>query len=78
MKKVELHAKTKYGLASDSVIDIEALSWNAKENGEKGIVIVDKDSIIAFPKIEKVYHKLCTKDLTLKNFKMGNVLLTKN
>lgn len=71
MKKVELHAKTKYGLDYDSVIDIEALLWNAKENKEKGTVIVDKDSISAFPKIEKIYHKLCAKDKTFKNFKIG-------
>ena len=32
MKKVELHAKTKYSLDYDSIIDIEALLWNAKEN----------------------------------------------
>lgn len=70
MKKVELHAKSKYSLDFDSVIDIEALLWNAKENGEKGIVIADKDSIVAFPKIERTYHKLCTEDKTFKNFKV--------
>lgn len=71
MKKVELHAKTKYSLDYDSIIDIEALLWNAKENGEKGIVIADKDSIMAFPKIEKIYHRLCAKDKTFKDFKIG-------
>lgn len=71
MKKVELHAKSKFGLDYDSVIDIEALLWNVKENGEKGVVIVDKDSIVAFPKIEKIYHKLCLDDSSFKKIKVG-------
>lgn len=71
MKKVELHAKTKYSIDKDSTIDIEAILWNAKENGEKGIVFVDKDSIVAFTKIEKIYKKLCERDETFKNFKIG-------
>lgn len=71
MERIELHAKTKYGLDYDSVIDIEALLWNAKENGERGIVIADKDSILAFPKIEKIYNELCLRDSSFKEFKVG-------
>jgi len=71
MKKVELHAKTKYSLDKESTIDIEALLWNVKENNEKGIVFVDKDSIISFPKIEKTYKKLCLQDKSFKRIKIG-------
>ena len=71
MKKIEMHCKTKYSADKDSTIDIEAILWNAKENGEKGIVFVDKDSIVSFPKIEKVYKKLCEKDESFKQFKIG-------
>lgn len=71
MKKIEVHCKTKYSIDKDSTIDIEAVLWNAKENKEKGIIFVDKDSIVAFPKIEKVYKKLCEKDETFKQFKIG-------
>lgn len=70
MKKVELHVKTKYSTDKDSTIDIEAILWNAKENGEKGIVFVDKDSIMAFQKIEKIYKEMCSKDKSFKNFKI--------
>lgn len=71
MKKIEMHCKTKYSIDKESTIDIEAVLWNAKENGEKGIVFVDTDSIVAFPKIEKVYKKLCEKDKSFKEFKIG-------
>ena len=71
MNKVELHTKTKYSLDKTSTIDIEAILWNAKENGEKGIVFVDKDSIMAFPKIEKIYNKLCEQEKSFKKFKIG-------
>lgn len=71
MKKVEMHCKTKYSMDKDSTIDIEAILWNVKENGEKGIVFVDKDSIVAFPKIEKLYKKLCKEDEAFKDFKIG-------
>lgn len=71
MKKVELHVKTKYSLDKESTIDIEAILWNAKENKEKGITFVDKDSIVAFPKIEKIYNQLCERDETFKSFKIG-------
>lgn len=71
MKKIEMHAKTKYSMDKESTIDIEAVLWNAKENKERGIVFVDKDSIVAFPKIEKVYKKLCEKDKSFKQFKIG-------
>lgn len=71
MKKIEVHTKTKYSYDKDSTIDIESIIWNAKENKEKGIIFVDKDSIVAFPKIEQIYNKLCTKDKTFKNFKVG-------
>ena len=71
MKKIEMHCKTKYSIDKDSTIDIESVLWNVKENKERGIVFVDKDSIVAFPKIEKVYKKLCEKDETFKQFKIG-------
>ena len=70
-KKIELHCKTKYSSDFDSTIDIESVIYNAKENGERGIVFVDKDSILAFPKIEKIYNKLCLKDKSFKDFKIG-------
>ena len=59
MKKIEMHAKTKYSGDMDSTIDIETLLWNVKENGEEGIIFVDKDSVFSFPKIEKIYNQLC-------------------
>ena len=71
MKKVELHCKTKYSSDFDSTIDLETIIWKAKEQGEKGIVFVDKDSIIAFPKIEQIYKKLCRKDKSFQKFKIG-------
>ncbi len=71
MKKIELHAKTKYSLDYDSIIDIESLIFNAKEANERGIVVVDKDTIVAFPKIEKIYNKICLKDASFKDFKIG-------
>ena len=71
MKKIEIHCKTKYSADKDSTIDIETILWNAKENKERGIIFVDKDSIIAFPKIEKVYNMLCEKDKSFKEFKIG-------
>jgi len=71
MKKIEIHCKTKYSADKDSTIDIETILWNAKENKERGIIFVDKDSIIAFPKIEKAYNMLCEKDKSFKEFKIG-------
>ncbi len=71
MKRIELHCKTKYSYDKDSTIDIESVLWNAKENGEKGIVFVDKDSIMAFPKIEQIYNNLCKQDKEFKIFKVG-------
>jgi len=71
MKKIEMHCKTKYSVDKDSTIDIESVLWNAKENKEKGIIFVDKDTIVAFPKIEKAYKKLCEKDISFKEFKIG-------
>ena len=71
MNRIELHAKTKYSFDKDSTIDIETILWNAKENNEKGIVFVDKDSIVAFPKIEKIYNKLCKQDKSFEKFKIG-------
>ena len=70
MKKIELHCKTKYSMDNDSTIDIESVIYNAKENGEAGIVFVDKDTIVAFPKIENIYNKLCEEDKTFKDFKI--------
>ena len=71
MKKIEMHCKTKYSADKESTIDIESVLWNVKENKEKGIIFVDKDTIVAFPKIEKVYKKLCGKDEAFKQFKIG-------
>ena len=47
MKKIEMHAKSKFSYDLDSTIDIETLLWNAKENKERGIVFVDKDSVFS-------------------------------
>ena len=71
MNKIELHVKTKYSEDKDSTIDIETILWNAKENNERGMVFIDKDTIVAFPKIEKIYNKLCEKDNSFNNFKIG-------
>lgn len=71
MNRVELHVKTKYSLDKDSTIDIEALLWNIKENNERGVIFVDKDSIIGFPKIESIYKKLCEVDNSFENIKIG-------
>lgn len=71
MKKIEMHCKTKYSADKESTIDIEAVLWNAKENEERGIVFVDKDTIFSFPKIEKVYKELCEKDKSFMKFKIG-------
>ena len=71
MKKIEMHCKTKYSIDKESTIDIESVLWNAKENKERGIIFVDKDTIVAFPKIERAYKKLCEKDNTFKQFKIG-------
>ena len=71
MNKIELHVKTKYSEDKDSTIDIETILWNAKENNERGMVFIDKDTIVAFPKIEKIYNKLCEKDNSFINFKIG-------
>lgn len=71
MKKIELHVKTKYSRDYDSVIDTEAVLWNALENKEKGIVFVDKDSCLHFPKIENIYDNLCLSNPEFKDFKIG-------
>lgn len=71
MNKIEMHCKTKYSADKESTIDIKSILLNAKENKERGIVFVDKDTIIAFPKIEKVYKELCEEDKSFKDFKIG-------
>lgn len=71
MKKIEVHAKTKYSADYDSTIDVEALLYNALENNERGIIIVDKDSCFGFPKIDKSYKKLCEMDKRFNTFKVG-------
>lgn len=71
MKRIEMHAKTKYSKDYESTIDIETLFLNAHESGEEGVVIVDKDSILSFPKAEEIYNKLCLDDKTFKDFKVG-------
>ena len=42
-----MHCKTKYSIDKESTIDIESVLWNAKENKERGIILVDKDTIVA-------------------------------
>lgn len=71
MNKIEMHCKTKYSDDKEYTIDIKSILLNAKENKEKGIVFVDKDTIIAFPKIEKVYKELCEEDTSFRDFKIG-------
>ena len=71
MNKIEMHCKTKYSVDKESTIDIKSVLLNAKENKERGIVFVDKDTIVSFPKIEKVYKELCEEDNTFNNFKIG-------
>lgn len=71
MNKIEMHCKTKYSADKESTIDIKSVLLNAKENKERGIVFVDKDTIVSFPKIEKVYKELCEEDNTFNNFKIG-------
>ena len=70
MRKIEMHAKTRYSSDFDSVLDIEGILWNAKEFKERGIVFVDKDSILSFPKIDNIYNKLCNEDKSFKDFKV--------
>ena len=71
MNKIEMHCKTKYSADKESTIDIKSVLLNAKKNKERGIVFVDKDTIVSFPKIEKVYKELCEEDNTFNNFKIG-------
>lgn len=71
MNKIEMHCKTKYSADKESTIDIKSVLLNTKENKERGIVFVDKDTIVSFPKIEKVYKELCEEDNTFNNFKIG-------
>ena len=71
MNRIEVHAKTKYSKDYDSVIDVESIMWNAKENKERGIIFIDKDTIYGFPKIEKSYKRLCLQDKSFKDFKVG-------
>ena len=70
MKKIEVHCKTKYSSDYDSVIDVEDIIYNAKENNERGIIFIDKNSIYSFPKIEDSYNKLINQDKSFKNFKV--------
>ena len=46
MNKIEMHCKTKYSADKESTIDIKSVLLNAKENKERGIVFVDKDTIV--------------------------------
>ncbi len=71
MKKVEVHCKTKYSKDYDSIIDVENAIYNSRENGEKGIIFVDKESIYSFPKIEKTYLKLLSQDKLFVDYKIG-------
>lgn len=63
--RVELHAKTKYSIDHESTLDIKELILKCVSNGEKGIAIVDKGSILSFYKAEKIL-----KELKLKDFKL--------
>lgn len=65
MKRIELHAKTKYSMDHESTIDIKNLILKSVANEEKGIAIVDRNSITSFYKAEKVI-----KDLNIKDFKL--------
>ena len=71
MMKTEMHAKTCWSVDYDSTINIEDIIVFAYENKERGIVFADKDTIIAFPKIEKAYKKLCSEEEGYKDFKIG-------
>ncbi len=71
MKKVEVHVKSKYSKDYDSVIDVESIIYNSKENGERGIIFVDKDSIYSFVQIEEAYNRLLSVDKTFKDYKIG-------
>ena len=63
--RIELHAKTKYSIDHESTIDIKQLILKCASNGEKGVAIVDKDSVLSFLKAEKIL-----KELNIKNFKL--------
>ena len=63
--RIELHAKTKYSIDHESTIDIKELILKCASNGEKGVAIVDKDSVLGFLKAEKIL-----KELNIKNFKL--------
>lgn len=63
--RVELHAKTKYSLDHTSTLDIKNLILKCASNNEKGVAIVDTDSIISFHKGEKAL-----KELNIKDFKL--------
>ena len=71
MMKTEMHAKTCWSVDYDSTINIEDIIVFAYENKERGIVFADKDTIIAFPKIEESYKKLCLEEEGYKDFKIG-------
>jgi len=64
-KRIELHAKTKYSLDHESTLDIKNLILKCAQNGEKGVALVDKDSVISFFKAEKILKKLNIKDFKL-------------
>ena len=65
MKRIELHAKTKYSMDHESTIDIKNLILKCIENNENGVAIVDTDSVVSFAKAEKIL-----KGLNIKNFKL--------
>lgn len=64
-KRIELHAKTKYSIDHESTLDIKNLILECASNGEKGVAIVDSDSVISFYKAEKIL-----KELNIKDFKL--------
>lgn len=63
--KIELHAKTKYSMDHESTLDIKELILKCAGNGEKGVAIVDKGSVLSFYKAQKIL-----KELKLKDFKL--------
>lgn len=64
-KRIELHAKTKYSIDHKSTLEIKNLILKCISNGERGVAIVDTESVISFYKAEKIL-----KELNIKNFKL--------
>ena len=63
--RIELHAKTKYSIDHESTLDIKELILKCASNGEAGVAIVDKGSVLSFYKAEKILKELDIKDFRL-------------